>query len=65
MRPARQGVERRCGRRKQADKTVEQGRLMTKGGYLKRTQGALEFEGVLKVKQIWDKKPEEKADEGS
>lgn len=61
----RQEVERSCRRRKQADKTVEQGRLMTKGGCLKRTQSVLEFEGVLKVKKILDGKPVDRADQGS
>lgn len=51
----RQGVERSCKRRKQADKTAE---LTTKGG-------CLEFEGVLKVEKILDRKPVDKADEGS
>lgn len=60
----RQGVERSC-QRKQADKTVEQGTLMTKGGCLKRTQGALEFEGVLKGEKILDRKPVDRADAGN
>ena len=61
----RQGVERSCRRRKQADKTVEQERLMTKGCCLKRTQSAIEFEHVFRVKKILDRKPVGRTDEGS
>lgn len=61
----RQGVGRHCRRRKQADKTVEHGRLMPKCDCLKRTQSALEFEGILKVEKILDRKPVDRANEGT
>ena len=61
----RQRVERGCRRRKPADKTVEQGRLMTKGGCLKRTQSAPEFDSVVNDEKILDRKPVDRADEGS
>lgn len=52
-------------RRKQSGNTVEQGRLMTRSSSLKRTLSVLVFEGVVKDDKIVDKKPEDRADEGS